>query len=93
MSRTPRTPRPARILVSVDEAAKFCGVHRQTIRRRIADGSLTGYRVGPRYIRVDQAEVEELLKPIPATGHYGGRPVSRRAAALAEQAEAAGNGA
>jgi hypothetical protein len=40
----------------------------RTIRRRIADGSLTGYRIGGgRSIRVESAEVDEsLLKPIPA---------------------------
>ena len=39
----------------------------RTIRRRIADGTITGYRGrGGRSLRVDQAEVDEgLLQPIP----------------------------
>jgi len=41
-------------------------VHERTIRYRIADGSLTGYRVGPRLIRVDLNEVEALFTIIPA---------------------------
>jgi excisionase family DNA binding protein len=52
----------------IDEAAQRIGVSTRTIRRRIADGSLTGYRFGPRIIRVDLEEVDSLLKPIPAAG-------------------------
>lgn len=48
----------------IADAAVRCGVSTKTIRRRIADGSLTAYRVGPRIIRIDMAEVERLLRPI-----------------------------
>lgn len=93
-------PRAPRKLISIDAAAEICGVHRVTIRRRIADGSLTGYRVGPRYIRVDQAEVEKFLKPVPVTGTYGGNISARARRILSDAlaqldqttAEAAGNG-
>jgi len=37
----------------------------KTIRRRISGGDLTGYRMGPRIIRVDLNEVAALLHPIP----------------------------
>jgi excisionase family DNA binding protein len=40
------------------------GVSEQTLRRYIAQGKITGYRLGPRMIRVDLDEVEALLKPI-----------------------------
>jgi excisionase family DNA binding protein len=52
---------------SIESAAQRLNVNPRTIRRRIADGSLTGYRVGGgRSIRVESAEVDEsLLKPIP----------------------------
>jgi excisionase family DNA binding protein len=53
---------------SIDQAARLVGVSSRTIRRRIADGSLTGYRFGPRVIRVDLDEVDSLLKRIPAAG-------------------------
>jgi excisionase family DNA binding protein len=58
----------ARRLVSIDQAARLVDVSPRTIRRRIADGSLTGYRFGPRVIRVDLDEVESLLTRIPTAG-------------------------
>lgn len=61
-----RSSHPARSLISMSTAAELLGCSTKTIRRRIADGSLTGYRVGPRNLRVDQAEVEALARPIPA---------------------------
>jgi excisionase family DNA binding protein len=58
------TPRPH--LVSLAAAAEQFGVSVQTLRRRIADGTITGYRVG-RLIRVDPDEVaEHLLVTIPS---------------------------
>ena len=42
------------------------GVSEKTLRRYIAEGKITGYRLGPRLIRVDLDEVEQLLTPIPA---------------------------
>jgi len=44
-------------------AADYVPCSTKTIRRRIADGSLTGYRFG-RKILVDLDEVDELLRPI-----------------------------
>ena len=61
----------ARHLVSIDQAARLVDVSSRTIRRRIADGSLAGYRFGPRVIRVDLDEVESLLTRIPAAGMEG----------------------
>jgi excisionase family DNA binding protein len=56
-------------LASINGAAAYCGLHPRTIRRRIADGTLTGHRAGPRVIRVDLNEVDErLLQPIPTAG-------------------------
>ena len=70
MSRphTRAVARTARRLAPLNEAAEYAGVHPRTLRRRIADGSLTGYRMGPRIIRVDLNEVDTLLTPIPAVG-------------------------
>lgn len=42
--------------------------------RRISDGSLAGYRMGPRLIRVDLNEMDALLTPIPTVGN--GAPVA-----------------
>lgn len=60
--------RSARRLASLAGAADYAAVNPRTIRRRIADGSLTGYRVGPRIIRVDLDELDALLlRPIVTT--------------------------
>lgn len=63
-SATPTTKR----LVSVTEAAAYCACHPRTVRRRISCGDLTGYRMGPRLIRVDLDEVTAMLRPIPTAG-------------------------
>jgi excisionase family DNA binding protein len=44
-------------------AAELCHVHPNTIRRWIAEGRLPAYRVGPRRLRVDLADVEALIVP------------------------------
>ena len=41
--------------ISMPEAAEMCGVSETTIRRYIAAGLVTAYRVGPRMIRLDAA--------------------------------------
>ena len=38
----------------------------KTVRRRIAEGQLTAYRIGPKLIRLDEAEVDALMRPIPS---------------------------
>lgn len=57
--------------LSIAETCDVTGLSRDTIRRRIADGSLRGYKVGPRMIRVHADDVAALLRPIPSAG--GGR--------------------
>lgn len=47
-------------LVSLADAAASFGVSVKTLRRRIADGTVRGYRVG-RLIRVDIDELQERL--------------------------------
>lgn len=55
--------------VSLDEAAEYLSVSPLTVRRRIAAGDLTGYRLGrSRTIRIDLDELEGMLRPIPAGG-------------------------
>lgn len=48
-------------LVRLPEAAEVLGVHPKTLRRRITDGVVTGYRLGPRLIYIDIDEVREAL--------------------------------
>jgi excisionase family DNA binding protein len=51
-------------MLSVQDAAQAFGLAEKTIRRRIADGSLLSYRVGPRLIRVDTASLLALARPM-----------------------------
>lgn len=55
-------------LLTLDEAAEVLGVCTVTIRRRIADGSLRAYRVGPRLIKVDADDLHDLIRPLRITG-------------------------
>nr|WP_269142066.1 excisionase family DNA-binding protein [Georgenia yuyongxinii] len=58
-------PRTNIQLVPLSDAAARLNVSTKTLRRRIADGSITGYRIG-RLVRVDLEEVtERLLVAIP----------------------------
>lgn len=56
--------RPPRKLMTIEDAADYLAMGTSTLRRWIADGKLTGYRVGDRAVRVDRAQVEALAVPI-----------------------------
>lgn len=56
-----------RHLASIAQAAEVVGCSTKTIRRRIADGTLTGYRFGPRAIRVDLDELDQRIEVIQTT--------------------------
>jgi|GEM_PF-902067 len=61
-----RSQSPALKLISLAVAADTYGVSIKTLRRRISDGTVHGYRVG-RLIRVDPDELrEKLLIEIPS---------------------------
>jgi excisionase family DNA binding protein len=47
------------------QAAEHYGVNVKTIERRIADGTLPAYRVGPHVVRLRAADLEQLAQPIP----------------------------
>lgn len=69
MSRT-----KARRLTSIADAAAYLDCSERTIRRRVASGQLTAYRLGPRLLRIDLDELDAaLLKPIPTAGNNYGR--------------------
>ena len=65
MSTPNQISKPPVQRASIAAAANALGVSTRTVRRYISDGRLTGYRMGPRLIRVDLAEVDALLSPIP----------------------------
>ena len=54
------TPDTHRYL-SVQQAAERVGVHPKTVRRWIAAGHLTAYRVGPRLIRVNPDDLDAMV--------------------------------
>ena len=67
------TPRPSetgrRRLASLRDAAEYAALSERTILRRIADGTIGGYRAGPKLVRVDLNEIDEkLVRRIPTTG-------------------------
>jgi excisionase family DNA binding protein len=68
--RTPEATRgqgvAPRRLVSLATAAAYADVSTRTLRRYIAQGRLTGYRVGPRLVKVDLNELQNLASPIPS---------------------------
>ncbi len=65
---------PARRLVTIQAAADHLDISTKTVRRYIAAGLLTAYRVGPRLLKIDVAEVDGLLHPIPTAA--GGSDVA-----------------
>lgn len=58
---------PSRRALTVQEAAEVYGVSARTLRARIADGSLPGYRLGPRVIRVRVEDLDALMQRIPTS--------------------------
>jgi excisionase family DNA binding protein len=61
-------PAPPRQLESIASGAAYINVSTRTIRRWIASGQLRAYRVGPRLCKIDRADLERLVRRIPAAG-------------------------
>jgi len=57
--------------ISQETAAARWNVSVDTIRRLIASGKITGYRLNRRIIRVDLGEVDACFKPIPTVRQAG----------------------
>jgi excisionase family DNA binding protein len=49
---------------SIKEAARENSVHPDTIRRRIASGELSAWKLGKRILRIDLDEAADLFKPV-----------------------------
>lgn len=58
-----------RQFIRQEAAADRWDVSVDTIRRLIAAGKITGYRLNGRIIRVDLAEVDACFRQIPTTGN------------------------
>ena len=64
----PRSPADHRWLTQI-AAAEYLGVTDRTIRNLISRGQLKARRIGnSRMIRIDRADLDALLRPIPTTG-------------------------
>ena len=61
----PETPQ----LITLDDAGSRLALDPKTLRRYVSRGLLTGYRIGPRVLRLDAAEVDALAQPIPTAGN------------------------
>ncbi|MGV0906261.1 excisionase family DNA-binding protein [Mycobacterium novum] len=58
--------------ITIAEAAEYLQISDRTVRRLIADGELTGYRIGRsrRLIRVDLNQIDnELMRPMNESPH------------------------
>lgn len=62
------TPTPASL--SIKQCAESKGVHENTIRNRIKDGSLPAERLGRNIIRIKPADLEALFTPYKG-GEFG----------------------
>lgn len=59
------SPSTLRRFISLQDAAAMLSVSTKTCARRVADGTLPGYHVaGTRAVRVELAQVEDMLQPV-----------------------------
>jgi excisionase family DNA binding protein len=63
----PRHKAQSRRWAAQAEAADYLDITPKTLRRMVATGQVTGYRMGPRLIRFDLDELDALMRPIPTT--------------------------
>jgi excisionase family DNA binding protein len=53
---------PARPTIA--QTAAYLNINEKTVRARLADGTLRGYRIGPKLIRIDRESILSLAQPI-----------------------------
>ncbi|SNC71564.1 DNA binding domain-containing protein, excisionase family [Kytococcus aerolatus] len=61
-------PTPSRDWLAPDAAAEHLNVSPRTLRRMVSEGRIPAYRLGPRLIRFDVADLDAALRPIPTVG-------------------------
>ena len=66
-----KTPKSQPRFTTIADAAAYLHVNTRTVRRMVADGTLTGYRHGSRILRVERAELDRVLRPIPSAASAG----------------------
>jgi excisionase family DNA binding protein len=60
---------PTLHLLSIPVSAKRIGKSERTIRRWIANGDLRAFKVGPRTVAIDRADLDAMIRLAPAS--YG----------------------
>lgn len=65
-------PTAPKQLITLDAAAEYLDVSACTVRRMIGRGELIAYRVGKRLLRIDRAQLEASITPLPTAGTIGG---------------------
>lgn len=76
--------------ITQQQAARIWGCTDRTVRNRISDGTLTGYRLpGSRAIRVRRDEVERLMVTMPAVTRARQPFAGGRIVAVAEVVDSA----
>lgn len=58
---------------TIAEAAERIGVSTRTMRRRISEGALPAYAIGPRLLRLRVDEVDRAFTSIPTVGTFRSR--------------------
>lgn len=53
----------SRPYLSIRETADYLGVTTRCVRQMIADGRLTGYRLGARLVRLRRHEIDAAMRP------------------------------
>jgi len=73
--RKPATPpskrlsQPPRRYLTLSDAAGWLSLDEKTLRRWVSQGRLTAYRVGPKLIRLDADEIENMIRVVPTAGN------------------------
>lgn len=74
-------------LLSTDEAARKLGLHPETVRRLLRNGTLRGVKIG-RVHRVDEDEIAAYVERLPVTGKSKGEPGSTQTQRLGDEGRA-----
>jgi excisionase family DNA binding protein len=53
-------------LLTVRQAAQYAQASERTIRRWIAKGDLPASRMGPKFVRIHQSDLDRMSRPIPS---------------------------
>lgn len=61
--------RPPSRRVPLAEGSAYSHLSIKTLRRYIAAGLITGYRIGPKLLQVDLDELDAIVRPVPTVSN------------------------